>query len=464
MRFMASKHISRRRLILLLGICVLLFSAMTCQSAPVKPSPPPPFGSTGQCQAHTTAPTTTAATGRTLSIAVEKRPNITLCHLAAQDGTLLRHEDLTLHGDIMGQTESTLYVQQLGEAQRQPVALCAISNHDGTTRWCRKELAYAGRDFLSAQGLLYFLGGSSIASVTVVNEQDGRILTSYRLPSDGSPQMVVSGILYVKIFRPRPTPIPFAQAGDTIESVCALQARSGQQLWCQTFETRHIESMAAFGNSLYLQATEVSETYYGVVFLYALDALSGQIRWNITLDQHNDGNFFQQLPPIFVEGDNLYASIAKCDPYGCYKPFSVLYALRTTDGIQRWRKETDPGTTIKTLMLAQNMLYTTINKVIFESLTSTTGTYVSHGEREARSATNGSVLWSQKSPFSDQSFWSNLRVDHGMLFLLQGRALWVGQGASGKTLWSKTSCASSTPSKENQCYWDAQALVWLLGT
>src|SRR5258708_12573373 len=129
MRFMASKHISRRRLILLLGICVLLFSAMTCQSAPVKPSPPPPFGSTGQCQAHTTTPTTTAATGRTLSIAVEKRPNITLCHLTAQDGTLLRHEDLTLHGDIIGQTESTLYIHQLGKAQRQHIPLSPISTH-----------------------------------------------------------------------------------------------------------------------------------------------------------------------------------------------------------------------------------------------------------------------------------------------------------------------------------------------
>src|SRR5258708_19603572 len=123
--------------------------------------------------------------------------------------------------------------------------------------------------------------------------------------------------------------MPWAKGGDPIESVGALQGRSGQQLWCQTFETRHIESMAAFGNSLYLQATEVSETYYGVVFLYALDALSGQIRWNITLDQHNDGNFFQQLPPIFVEGNNLYATIPKSDPYDCYNPFSVLYPLPT---------------------------------------------------------------------------------------------------------------------------------------
>src|SRR5258708_35622823 len=103
MRFMASKHISRRRLILLLGICVLLFSAMTCQSAPVKPSPPPPFGSTGQCQAHTTPPTTTDPTARTLSIAVENRPNTTLCHLPPQHGTLLRHEALTLHGQTMDQ-------------------------------------------------------------------------------------------------------------------------------------------------------------------------------------------------------------------------------------------------------------------------------------------------------------------------------------------------------------------------
>lgn len=363
--------------------------------------------SSGLCQGQNATP---VAGEQTLAIAAVSQSNITICMVRASDGSLLRHYDLPIHGDIMGQGDGFLYILERSDEQGNAFALCAVHIHDGLVRWCQTQLKNYNTGNPSNQlqinnGTLYLRYAYQDEKnqeqnvLTAVNEQTGQVLWNVHTfqPSTAVNYELLAltpKIVYVNASQvlPADQPVP-TNTTLNASSVCALRASTGQQLWCKSVATAEllINGMIADENTLYVQMLQNAS-------LSALNAADGSLRWQKSFSQ---GDFSPPNPPttplslVLVHGtiiiqmpDNL--------------AYSQLYALRSSDGQQLWNTSS-------------------LNSVVFPSSLAATQTLVyaisPTGNTHAFNILDGTPLWSY-----DNSSLQNVQGNH---FLVQQNMVYL---------------------------------------
>lgn len=246
--------------------------------------------SPGQCQGTNLAP---VAGESTLALAVLTGPNITLCILRASDGTLLRHFDLTIHGDVVGRGNGLFYINERGGADGGSLALCAVHIPDGVTYWCQTRVLHV-ISTSSANGIVFATASDENTPDTTLialKEASGQILWSFHTQNDSRkvlPAAVGQGFVALSTYQSIPTSTPATDTATPepttppieIRSVCAFQADHGKQLWCHSLPVQSISALVADEHTVYVQNIDYSST---TTTVYALAAEDGSVSWKKSL-------------------------------------------------------------------------------------------------------------------------------------------------------------------------------------
>lgn len=366
--------------------------------------------SSGLCQGQNATP---VAGEQILDIAVVAQSNITICVVRASDGTVLRHYDLPIHGDIVGQSDGFLYVLERSDAQGDAFALCAIHIHEGLVRWCQTQLKnyntnninYPSNQLQTANGTLYLRYAYQDENnreqnvLTAVDEQTGQVRWSvhtFQPPTSVNYDILAltPSVVYINASQVLPADQPTPTTTLSTSSVCALRASTGQQLWCGSLALAGllIGGMTADENTLYVQT-------FPNATLSALNAADGSLRWQKSFSQ--GGLFSPPNPPTtpsllaLVHG-NIIIQMPDNSTY------AQLYALRSSDGQQLW--STSPQ-----------------NQLVFPSSLAATQTLLyaidSSGNTHAFNILNGTPLWSYDN--------SSLQNGQGNYFLVQQNTVYL---------------------------------------
>lgn len=348
---------------LLVGFSIIFLGLVFCVRVP------PPYSysfrvSSGQCQGNNATP---VAGEQTLDIAAFNGSNITICMLRASDGTLLRHYDIPIHGDIMGQGDGFLYILERSGQQGDASAVCAIRIRNGLERWCQTQLKHYNMDNASNQiqtgnGSLYLryaYQGESF--LTAVNEQTGQVRWNVRtlqpiVPSNYLPATfdyeilaLTQDIAYVNASQILPADQSTPATTSRTNGVCALRTSTGQQLWCTSFSPTEllINGMTAAENTLYVQTFQPAS-------LYALNAANGSIRWQKSFTQVQPSN------PLSLP--NIPSSLVLTHGMVLVKTPNVqIYALRASDGQQIWNTPLNLSSSVDSLGTTQAFMYAITN-------------------------------------------------------------------------------------------------------
>lgn len=410
--------------------------------------------SSGQCQGSNTSPVAGEAT---LTVVASVGPNITICTLRASDGMLLNHYDLDVHGDIVGHGNGLLFVNERGGDQGNSFALCAVQISNGIERWCQTRLT--GMAFATVSNGMIYASSSEQTLVAALSEDDGRILWTFSTQADPAlsnrpPLVVGNGAVYVSTYQssqtgsPTPTDVGTDLASG-VRHVCALGARNGRQLWCDSLDAQS-NSMAVDANSLYVQTMEAT--------VFALNLADGSVRWMSLLR-------VASLPYLLPHMLAAHGMVFTNEPGANSDGSDHLSALRASDGWQVW--STSYSTKIAAMAASDSALYVMLNSGDLSVLN------ISHG---TTTWSHGSTLTSS-TPVSNNTT-GNIVIGQDAVYTLlsdntypySNRPLLALSAKGGKTLWTDQACASATPtsfsgaltptpgvsSSNGPCYWSGR--------
>jgi outer membrane protein assembly factor BamB len=405
--------------------------------------------SPNQCRGTNTAP---LAGERVLSVAVIDGPNITLCHLRASDGTLLRYFNLTIHGDIIGHADGLLYINERGGTNGTSLALCAVQIDNGVTRWCQRQVT-EGKSITASNGTVYANASSSqTAALFAIQETTGQVIWHRQMqpgPDDVPTQILIEqGQLYVPIYQ---APQASATATSTASaltnqtgstgSLCAFLVTSGQQNWCHAFPGEIIEKLAMDDSAVYVQTVSALGGQNGL--LYALDAASGNMQW------HQSFTWDSGPGSLVAAQGTLVLGLSEGDQPAKGK----LLALDTKDGHFLWQRSLGDG--LVSISLASSRIYLVTSFASFQAFNLADGT-------DAWS--NTSLHLSQNGYIQIASMLAGPTTAYVAISSSNANALNVMavDASNGKSQWSDPGCdSSSTPSATGagatRCYWHYQS-------
>lgn len=433
-----NKQYRRRVCTLLFGLGIIFLGTVFCGRGVPIPYSQLLSPATGQCQSNNAAP---VVGEETLALAVTVGPNIAICILRASDGLLLRHYDLDVHGDLVGQSDGLLFVRQRDGSDGNAVALCAIQINSGLTRWCQTQLknyssnfspTYVPSTFATRAGRLYLWQINQADSfLTAVNEQTGQVLWNVRANIGSSTThyslALGQGIIYSNASQILPGNAPSPSARPVANGVCALQTETGQQLWCKNMGSLDPFQVATDEQGVYALASDAS-----------LTALStnGVQRWQTLFPQSQP--IYTSPPPIVAHGIVLSFKLAT-DPVSSATR-GVVEAVRASDGAQLWSAPQP----------ADIFTMTSTDQFLF--VATVTGNFTVYNLH------NGTQVWSRSVFKYTREIGPNILIQHdtAYLYLAGGNAssdLYETSSAhvlalhmnGGTTFWDDQGCARATP-------------------
>lgn len=417
-----------------------------------------------QCQSGNSLPTT--AGEQTLAVVVQAGPNITLCLVRASDGTLLRHLDLAIYGNVAGYGAGLLFVNEREGIGGASLALCAIHVSDGVERWCQPQVTNAATVNV-ADGNVY-ASSTDQTLVTALSARDGRILWHFQtlVPSPNLPMLTTGpGLVYVQAAATQagsPTPDTSAEQSPnvaTTRAVCALRANDGQQLWCHTFLDEAIATMTADAHTLYIRTSND-------FMVYALDTTSGSVRWAQMIKWSPISPSDTAHLHLLVAGGRIFVDAPGADTTNPNWS-NLLYALNASNGQRIW-KISYPG--LSDSLSATDTLVSLV---------------LSTGKLETRNALDGTPAWSysvaqQATPATYYNNNNTLTASIVTMRDVTYMLTYTGYGQNtagtlqaihannGTPIWQMQGCTTnqatqiavtSTPVAQNtpaQCYWTLQ--------
>lgn len=112
------------------------------------------------------------------------------------------------------------------------------------------------------------------------------------------------------------------------DSIMSLDARTGRTRW-----TFHPDSQAVVAPAL--DETTFYTGQRGIPVVYALDRLTGALRWRVTVP--NSGPFRAYVKGMTTSGDTLYVTVTRDDAPNGYLASGVLVAMDRRTGSELWR-------------------------------------------------------------------------------------------------------------------------------
>lgn len=437
----SAKRRGRRLCTTILCVAIIFLGTVWCGNSTAAPYNSAFTTSSSQCQGTNTTPLTGEAV---LTLAIPEGPNITLCHLRASDGTLLRHFNLAIHGDIIGQGDGLLYINERGGTNGNSLALCAVQMDNGVTRWCQTQVKQANNTQHTSSisinnGTVYAQGVDMVAwtlTLFAINETSGDIIWSKQTsldPKVSQPVMIAGqDQVYLVVYQAPPVSASGTATAGTqatnqnggTRSLCAFAATTGQQSWCRTFPYENVESLAMDGNALYVRASDAwgSRNF----FLYALDATSGTINWHQSFTGESGHIVLIIARGVLVT--NLYDDADKVAE-------DKLVALRTNDGHLLWQRSLHSEFTA--MNSAGSRIYLVTESARFQAL----------------NLADGTEAWSDT--ISDPSLYLTVKSSSILVgqtsvyvavstFQTDSMNLMAVQASNGKQLWNDPSC-NATP-------------------
>lgn len=205
----------------------------------------------------------------------------------------------------------------------------ALNGPDGSARWKfdlggNGKASYTGPLALD-HNILYVSASNDV--VYALNASDGTLRWRVDCPLDGLglvAPVVSSGIVYV--------------AG--AETLYALRASDGKEIWHQKIGNEDILPFAVDGTMVYVNARDATS---GNGLIEALSAATGAQRWSVPVGSA------QYALPLAADG-SVYVSESSSGG-----PGSDLYAFNGSDGAQRWHLQQND--LVLSLALSQGLIY-----------------------------------------------------------------------------------------------------------
>ena len=257
-----------------------------------------------------------------------------------------------------------------------------------------------------ASGLLYF--GARDGYLYAIDRTTGVLIWRYQLGGWVRSPMVTDDTVYVMVW-----------TEENGTQVYALHATNGELQWI--YDREDVRSLVVSRGVVY--------TSNGDGSVRALDALTGSLIWRYRPDGNPDGNWGSS-PMVVVTEDAVYVGSGDTESGEGY-----VYALDAVTGSLRWRYSTGPGNVIPSIIVMDSIVYVTSTTRVGGA---SWGYWSYRPSVLALNALSGEVLWSYDYSSSDAG--SPLKVADGILYVIRkDHSIIAFDASTGTEMWSTNS-------------------------